>query len=53
MSDFVNDISRARSFGKLPERFRAADVKKSMFVLGRTDLFEFPAQAPRRKPLRL
>ena len=29
MSDFVNDISRARSFGKLPERFRAADVKEA------------------------
>ena len=29
MSRFVADICRARSLGKLPERFRAADVKKA------------------------
>lgn len=29
MSRFVVDICRARSRGKLPERFRAADVRKA------------------------
>ena len=29
MSRFVVDVCRARSLGRLPERFRAADVRKA------------------------
>ena len=29
MKRFINDIRQARSLGKLPERFRAADVRKA------------------------
>ena len=29
MSRFVDDICQARRLGKLPERFRAADVRKA------------------------
>ena len=53
MSRFVEDIRQARRQGKLPRRFRGADVKKACPGWARSNLYEFPSQASARKPRRL
>ena len=41
MSRFIADIRRARSLGELPERIRAADVKKACPGRGRRTYTNF------------
>ena len=49
MSRFVVDICQARSRGRLPERFRAADVRKACPGWKERTY----TNSPRRKPSRL